>query len=247
MLPCTGWKCSSFIRLVSSVFHLVVVYPFCRFLSREKQRCRCPRKTGSDTIGIPVPDGRDTKAPICGNALGHFRREEGKMQLISRTFEELTARELYEILRARAQIFVVEQNRVCRDLDGIDDKSRHIFYEEDGKVTAYLRAFCREEGVVQMGRALTLTTERALGESFCRRVFRRSGKSSPVGKPISRRSAMPGGITGGRDSAPSPGPFWRMASPTSPWCLFPEERGKIVAPGRVVVHSCAQESRKTGL
>ena len=85
------------------------------------------------------------------------------MQLFSRAFEELRARELYEILRARAQIFVVEQNRVCRDLDGIDDKSRHIFYEEDGKVTAYLRAFYREEGVVQMGRALPLTHGTGLG------------------------------------------------------------------------------------
>lgn len=169
------------------------------------------------------------------------------MQLISRAFEELTARELYEILRARAQIFVVEQNRVCRDPDGIDDKSRHIFYEEDGKVTAYLRAFCREEGVAQMGRALTLTHGTGLGRILLQEGLQEIREKLPCRKTDIEAQCHAQGYYGREGFRPSPGPFWRMASPTSPWCLFSEERGKIVAPGRVVVHSCAQESRKTGL
>lgn len=78
------------------------------------------------------------------------------MKLISKNFDELTTRELYEILKARAEIFVVEQNCVYQDLDDIDYDSHHIFYEESGKVLAYLRAFIKEEGVVQMGRVLTI-------------------------------------------------------------------------------------------
>ena len=39
------------------------------------------------------------------------------MKLKAKYFAELTSVELYEILRARAEIFVVEQNCVYQDLD----------------------------------------------------------------------------------------------------------------------------------
>ena len=44
-------------------------------------------------------------------------RNEDGMRLQSKMFHELTTRELYEILKARAEIFVVEQNCVYQDLD----------------------------------------------------------------------------------------------------------------------------------
>lgn len=85
------------------------------------------------------------------------------MEIKSKFFGELTAAELYEILRARAEIFVVQQDCAYQDLDGKDYDSLHVFFESDGKVTAYLRAFIREEGVVQMGRVLTVTHGIGLG------------------------------------------------------------------------------------
>ena len=86
----------------------------------------------------------------------------------SKYFDELSTKELYEILRARAEIFVVEQNCVYQDLDGIDDESLHVFAEEDGKVTAYLRAFFKDEDTVQMGRVLTLRHGEGLGGKLLR-------------------------------------------------------------------------------
>ena len=85
------------------------------------------------------------------------------MKAAAKYFNELTTKELYEILKARAEIFVVEQNCVYQDLDGKDYESLHIFYEERGKVTAYLRAFYRDESVVQIGRVLTLQHGTGLG------------------------------------------------------------------------------------
>lgn len=85
------------------------------------------------------------------------------MTLHIKSFPELTARELYEILRVRAAIFVVEQNCVYPDPDGIDLQSTHVWMEENGKILAYLRFF-RKEGetdTVQIGRVLT--TERGKG------------------------------------------------------------------------------------
>ena len=85
------------------------------------------------------------------------------MNLVIKKFNELTITELYEILRARAEVFVVEQNCVYQDLDDMDYNSLHIFLEEEGKVKAYLRAFIKDvnAGTVQIGRVLT--TVRGIG------------------------------------------------------------------------------------
>lgn len=87
------------------------------------------------------------------------------MQLISKFFHELTTTELYELLKARAEIFVVEQTCVYQDLDDLDYNGLHVFYEENGKVLAYLRAFPKEteDQVIQMGRFLTVTHGTGLG------------------------------------------------------------------------------------
>ena len=85
------------------------------------------------------------------------------MNATAKFFDELTTKELYEILKARAEIFVVEQNCVYQDLDDKDYESLHVFYEEDGKVTAYLRAFYRNDRIVQIGRVLTLQHGTGLG------------------------------------------------------------------------------------
>jgi len=87
------------------------------------------------------------------------------MQVIFKNFEELSTKELYEILKARAEIFVVEQNCVYHDLDDIDYRSLHIYYESEGSVTAYLRAFIKDEEThtVQVGRVLTLEHGKGLG------------------------------------------------------------------------------------
>ena len=85
------------------------------------------------------------------------------MNLVSKYFDELTTVELYELLKVRSEIFVVEQNCIYQDLDNKDYQSLHVFYEEDGKVFAYLRAFWKEEGVIQVGRVLTLEHGKGLG------------------------------------------------------------------------------------
>jgi ElaA protein len=86
-----------------------------------------------------------------------------KMEIAAKFFNQLTTRELYEILKARAEIFVVEQNCVYQDLDNKDYESLHVFYEENGKVIAYLRAFYRDDNVVQIGRVLTIQHGTGLG------------------------------------------------------------------------------------
>ncbi len=54
-------------------------------------------------------------------------------------FSELTLDELYDILKLRTDIFVVEQNCPYGELDNKDKESIHIFYKDNGEITAYLR------------------------------------------------------------------------------------------------------------
>lgn len=77
------------------------------------------------------------------------------MELTVKRFQELTAAELYEILKARAEIFIVEQKINYQDMDDRDYESLHCFFMEEGQVAAYLRAFPMEERRVKIGRVLT--------------------------------------------------------------------------------------------
>lgn len=90
------------------------------------------------------------------------------MEMKSKFFNELNTVELYEILRSRAEIFVVEQNCVYQDLDTLDYWSLHVFYEEEGRVTACLRAFPIDDETVQVGRVLTLEHGKGYGERLLR-------------------------------------------------------------------------------
>ena len=56
-----------------------------------------------------------------------------------KSFEKLTATELYEILKLRNQIFVVEQQCVYLDTDDKDFASYHLCGWQDGLLVAYLR------------------------------------------------------------------------------------------------------------
>ena len=58
-----------------------------------------------------------------------------------KSFETLTVHELYDILRLRSEIFVVEQNCVYLDLDGKDKNALHLFGTFDGSIVAHARLF----------------------------------------------------------------------------------------------------------
>ncbi len=87
----------------------------------------------------------------------------------SKKFDELSAREIYEILRSRAEIFVVEQKISYVDMDGIDYNSLHCYIEYEGRVAAYLRAFYDEDGSVKIGRVLTLAHGHGVGRELMKR------------------------------------------------------------------------------
>ena len=60
-------------------------------------------------------------------------------------YEELTALEIYEIMRLRSQVFVVEQNCIYQDLDRKDIKAHHILAKERSKIIGYSRILKKGE------------------------------------------------------------------------------------------------------
>lgn len=87
------------------------------------------------------------------------------MELTVKKFDELTTNELYEILKARAEVFVVEQSCIYNDLDGNDRYSYHVFLHDENGIAAYLRVI--KAGIydenVRIGRVITTRRGKGLG------------------------------------------------------------------------------------
>ena len=84
--------------------------------------------------------------------------------ILIKKFEELTLNELYNIMKLRSIVFVVEQNCVYQDLDDIDKISYHFFIKgNDDNIKAYLRIFEKDEETAQIGRVVTDEKERRKG------------------------------------------------------------------------------------
>ena len=63
---------------------------------------------------------------------------------------------------------MLEQNIKCQDMDDVDYKSIHCFFQEDNRVTAYLRAYYKNDksDIVHIGRVLTLRHGIGLGKAL---------------------------------------------------------------------------------
>ncbi len=61
-------------------------------------------------------------------------------QVICKPFDALTTHELYDYLRLRSEVFVVEQNCVFLDMDNKDQKCHHLLmYTPEGELVACAR------------------------------------------------------------------------------------------------------------
>ena len=86
-----------------------------------------------------------------------------KLQLHKKAFQELTTDELYELLRVRSEVFVVEQNCVYQDMDGDDQKSIHLWLTVNGRVVALARVCPAGTHMKEVSIGRVITTERGKG------------------------------------------------------------------------------------
>lgn len=87
------------------------------------------------------------------------------VDIVSRTFGELTARELHDLLRLRCDVFVVEQACAYPELDGRDPEpgTGHHWIEIGDEIAAYARTLTEPDGAVRIGRVVTAPEHRGGG------------------------------------------------------------------------------------
>ena len=87
------------------------------------------------------------------------------MDLVIKRFEELSLTELYDILKLRVDIFVVEQNCPYHEIDDKDKNAYHVFLKDDDGIQAYLRVIGAGAAFdeVSIGRVVTRKRRCGLG------------------------------------------------------------------------------------
>ncbi|MBC3541802.1 GNAT family N-acetyltransferase [Rufibacter sp. H-1] len=88
-----------------------------------------------------------------------------EFRIVTKSFEELTPREMYDLLQLRSAVFVVEQNCVFLDPDGLDDQCHHLLFYQGATLEAYARLL--PAGVsypeLSIGRIITSAAVRGTG------------------------------------------------------------------------------------
>lgn len=87
------------------------------------------------------------------------------LQILTKSFAELSTKDLYDILQLRAEVFVVEQNCVYQDIDGKDEKALHVIGFKNDKIVAYCRIFKSGDYFekASIGRVVVAKNERKFG------------------------------------------------------------------------------------
>ncbi|WP_299015022.1 GNAT family N-acetyltransferase [uncultured Polaribacter sp.] len=90
------------------------------------------------------------------------------MNFITKTFQELTTTELYQILQLRSDVFVVEQDCVYQDIDFKDQKALHILGFKEDKIIAYTRVFKPRDYFdnASIGRVVVQEKQRKFGYGY---------------------------------------------------------------------------------
>ena len=96
------------------------------------------------------------------------------MELIVKHFDELTTGELFEILKLRVAVFVVEQNCPYQEVDEKDRGAYHVWLQNDGGIRAYLRVLDRGVSFPEasIGRVIAVQRRQGLGTRIVREGIR---------------------------------------------------------------------------
>jgi ElaA protein len=91
------------------------------------------------------------------------------LQKKCKPFSELTPHELYDIIRLRVEVFIVEQNCIFQDLDNKDQHCSHLMFYNDDALVAYARIVppgLAYSSAMSIGRVITSATVRGTGTGF---------------------------------------------------------------------------------
>lgn len=96
------------------------------------------------------------------------------MQYIKKTFSMLSTAELYQIMKARVDVFIVEQECLYPELDNHDQQAVHIYLQTGSVIVAYARLLPKGTAFpeVSIGRLLVVSKYR--GNGYAEAIMRKA-------------------------------------------------------------------------
>ena len=85
------------------------------------------------------------------------------LKLHKKDFPELTTAELYDLLRIRSEVFVVEQDCVYQDMDYDDQAAIHLWLTDGDHIVALCRVCPAGTHMEEVSIGRVITTERGKG------------------------------------------------------------------------------------
>ena len=98
------------------------------------------------------------------------------MKIVVKTFKELSVEEIYQILRIRSEVFVVEQKCIYKDIDGKDEKAIHMMGKNNKEIIAYTRILDRGEYYDLPSISRVVVTKKNRGKERGKRIMEESIK-----------------------------------------------------------------------
>lgn len=96
------------------------------------------------------------------------------MDWFLKEFDELSLDELYEILKLRAEVFVVEQDCVYNDLDDKDQMAMHLFLKDGDEIIAVSRILPENVAFEDMAIGRVIVKKEYRGHGIAKKIMQKA-------------------------------------------------------------------------
>ena len=118
------------------------------------------------------------KLPVAKPSYRHF----------TKSYDALSVAEVHDMFQLRSEVFVVEQDCVYQDIDGLDTRAQHLFVYDSLNLVAYARLFDLDIFTTRkavIGRVVVRETYRGMGLGhdlirFCLEALKNGDKTPPI-------------------------------------------------------------------
>jgi len=97
-----------------------------------------------------------------------------RMKYIIKTFNDLTNEELYKILKARVDVFVVEQTCPYPEIDNYDQEAIHYFLNDGEEIMGYVRILPSGSRYSEASIGRVLVTKASRGNGYARDIMEKA-------------------------------------------------------------------------
>lgn len=96
------------------------------------------------------------------------------MRYIIKTFNDLTNEELYKIMKARVDVFVVEQTCPYPEIDNYDQEAIHYFLSDGEEIMGYVRILPSGSRYSEASIGRVLVTKASRGNGYARDIMEKA-------------------------------------------------------------------------